>query len=58
MNDDERRIAQLGDKMRKSRSKRLLYVLMRSLMVIESIVWTVMDAVRSVRMKVAEKITK
>lgn len=54
MSDQE--TANLANNMRRSRIAWLWYVLMRTLMVIESVLWTGMDLVRGLRMRVAGKI--
>jgi hypothetical protein len=47
---------ELANYMKKTRFERFWYVVMRILMFVESFLWTCMDAVRAVRMRVAAKI--
>lgn len=53
---DEEHIRKTAEYIRKSQYGRLLYVLMRFLLILEGITWSAMDALRAYRMKIAAKI--
>jgi len=55
---DDEHVRRTSNYIRHSLKGRLLYRLMMFLMFVEGIVWTVMDIVRSWRMKVADIISK
>lgn len=54
----DQKTANLATHLRTSRVAWFWYCVMRALLVMESIVWTAMDAVRSLRMRVAAKINR
>lgn len=53
---DEEHIRKMAEYMHHSNGGRLLYAWMRFIMILEGIVWEIMDALRSYRMKIASKI--
>lgn len=55
---DDDHIRNMGEYIMKSMSGRSLYYLMRFLLFIESVTWTVMDSVKAKRMNVAARINK
>ena len=55
---DDDHIRKIGEYIKKSFGGRSLYHLMQFLLIIEGITWSIMDATRSARTKVAARINK
>ena len=55
---DDDHIRKMGEYIKKSFGGRSLYHLMQFLLIIESITWSMMDATRRARMRVAARINK
>lgn len=55
---DEREVLQYAKFLRGSLKARMTYTLMRFVMVLESIVWTLMDFLRAIRLRLVTRINK